>query len=235
MPDSWMKSGIGFHLCSLSEKELEGWALRKLRPAVDAATKADGDYTVADENLINFMFKRSTLKKKIMQGAEKAFDILIPKPHQALIFSVRNLVEWLVQRVEIARPKPSYQLPQEVDIYLEMWNRKRIEKELAAAATMEEHKQKTSDPFRDNLDWKLPKQSPDSSGWLNEYVKKQVDRMLVAQARKEELKLEEAKKKAARDATAQMLAERKAKAAAMRAVLQKKDKENEKTASKAPS
>ena len=128
MPRKWKEDGFGLYLCSLSPNKLEDWAIKRLRPEVDKATQQDGGFIMTEENFKKLMFKRSTLKKAILDGAEIAFGVPIPTHHRKIIMSVQNLLEWLAQRVEIARPVPTYDIPKEVDTFLEVFNNKMLQK-----------------------------------------------------------------------------------------------------------
>lgn len=221
MPTKWMESGRGLHLCTLSQKEIEGWALKALRPEVDKATKTEADFIVEEENFLDFMFKRSSLKSAILDGAENAFGTLIPHPHRASIVSIRNVVDWLVQRVEVARPVPSYSIPTDVNLYLEMLNQVRSSKRLKGQELQADFKAQAQDAWRDAFDWDFQK-PPSEESWLTEYVRAEADRILVEREQGAALRLAEERKAQAREAAMKTLAERKAKALAMKALLQEK-------------
>eukprot|EP01010_Urceolus_cornutus_P000633 NODE_1150_length_1078_cov_224.990282_g878_i0.p1 GENE.NODE_1150_length_1078_cov_224.990282_g878_i0~~NODE_1150_length_1078_cov_224.990282_g878_i0.p1 ORF type:complete len:287 (-),score=70.22 NODE_1150_length_1078_cov_224.990282_g878_i0:143-1003(-) len=150
-PKKWGRNGLGLYLCTLTPEQLEEWALKQLRPHIDRITEEDDGYLV--EDLKNFMFRKATLQEKIVKAAQVAFSVEIPPSHQTQMSQVTHLTDWLAQRVELARPVPTYDIPAEANQYLNAYNHEFWFKITAAYRYKKEHRRITYNPWAANYEY----------------------------------------------------------------------------------
>lgn len=229
MPKKWLDSGLGWHLSNLTPAELEQWAVKALRPEVDKATLKLADFTMTDENFRKLQFKRRPFKREILNGAERAFGILIPTHHRLLMASVDNIIEWFVQRVELARPSPTYVIPKEVDEFLEVYNNTLHHKRAMASNLKKLHRSENYYPLLDDYNWDQFAKK-DQLGWMDLYVKNKAATLLAEQQQAAKEAKEREEREAKKEASLKALADRKAKALAMKAAMEEKKREKAKKA-----
>eukprot|EP00906_Rhabdomonas_costata_P029435 RCo041538 len=209
MPEAWMKSGLSFQLCSMTDLEIRRWALEAIRPEVDKITQAElVPFRV--EDLINFHFLRTSLHEKILDAAERIFQITILSADRKNITQMRQLIDWLIQRVQLAMPVPSYEIPQEIDLFLDTMLAIRVNK-IKRRDRMEAVWQNEMRRKKD-CEERFPKASADV--WLTQYVKDSAKRVFHERAEQRRKESEEAEKAERRRQAEILLAERKAKAEA---------------------
>jgi len=219
MPIEWWQSGLGLYLCSLERDQLEEWALKALRPGVDRATQEHGNFVTRDENFKELMFQRTDLRQAILKEAEAAFGILIPNEHKRMINSIQNLVDWFLQRVEIARPMPTFAIPQAVDLFLETYSAERAKKTEQADKWKLEYKEQTYNPVLHGYDWSLEKDQ-EPHAWMRLYVKQQAAKMLEEERKRVQAEKEKVERERRKQESLKALAAKKAKAMAMKAAME---------------
>ncbi|KAL9643573.1 hypothetical protein ABK040_016855 [Willaertia magna] len=98
----------------------------ELEKLVTKITQEDG-YTPHD--LYNFVLGEHTLRLKVFKAAMARFGKEIPNADLPKILTVKDLLEWFIQALEKQRPPATFEIPENVKLFIEKHQGKTARKE----------------------------------------------------------------------------------------------------------
>ncbi|KAF0985032.1 hypothetical protein FDP41_000071 [Naegleria fowleri] len=123
--DSEVKGIITPDLFNKNRNELKQLFMTELEKIVTKITQEDG-YTPHD--IYNFALGEHNLRFKVFKAAMARFGREIPNTDLPKILKVRDLVEWFIVKVEKERPPQTYEVPENVKLFIDKHQGKKLRK-----------------------------------------------------------------------------------------------------------